>query len=216
MTRTQSWSASLMDSVYALGAAARECQSAYQAAVIAKRHADLDRIRLIDGKVTRRTPGYTSEQEPHLAALSHVGDVLLKTEFKMKALYEEAARAYAHGANWAVRQVQHEVRPRPAYVELEVAPNGHYLFPSWVPALDLDRYTDAAAVESARKAYEQCLTAIADAAAIDSQAYIADHEAGQFHRALDIAAGLPDAAYAYGVLAESALRFVLSTQSTRE
>ena len=72
--RTQPWTASLQDSVYALGAAARECQAAYRAAVIAKGHVDLDRIRLLDGKVLRRDTGYTGEQEPHLAALSRIGD----------------------------------------------------------------------------------------------------------------------------------------------
>jgi hypothetical protein len=207
MTR-KSWSASLEDSVYALGAAARECQRAYQAAVLAKGHVDLDRIRLLDGNVALRHPTYTGEQEPHLAALSRVGDVQLKAQFQLKALYEDAARAYAHGGNWAIRQVQGGECP--ARVEIRVDADGHYLLDGLMPALDLGRYANATAVESARKTYEMCLDAGAVAESIEAQSYIADHEAGQMHQALDIAAGLPDAAYAYGVLAESALRFAIT------
>ncbi|MET9815284.1 hypothetical protein [Streptomyces sp. NPDC006355] len=212
MTRNKSWSASLEDSVFALGAAARECQRAYQAAVLAKGHVDLDRVRLLDGNVALRAPGYIAEHEPHLAALSRIGDVQVKTQFRLKELYEESARAYAHGANWAVRQVQDGQQP--ARVEVKVDADGRYLIDEWMPALVLDRYAEAAAVESARKAYEWCLTAGATAEVISQQGYIADHEAGQMHQALDIAAGLPDAAYAYGVLAEGALRFAI-TQSPR-
>jgi hypothetical protein len=214
MTRSKSWSASLEDSVFALGAATRECQRAYQAAVLAKAHVDLDRIRLVDGDVALRAPGFTAEHEPHLAALGRIGDVQLKAQFQLAALYEEAARAYAHGANWAVRQVQHGLQP--ARVEVKVDGDGRYLLDEGMPTLALDRYAEAAALESARRTYERYLAAGATAVEISQQAYIADHEAGQMHQALDTAAGVPDAAYAYGVLAEGALRFALNTRSTRE
>ncbi|MEU0459569.1 hypothetical protein ABZ322_43125 [Streptomyces sp. NPDC006129] len=208
----KSWSASLEDSVYALGAAARECQRAYQAAVLAKGHVDLDRVRLLDGSVALRAPGFTSEHEPHLAALSRIGDVQLKTQFELKALYERTARAYAHGANWAIRQVQNGKSP--ACVVISVDGDGHYLIDEMMPALQLGPYTEAAAVEAARGKYEWCRAAAATAEGFGRQTYIADDEASEMHQALDIAAGLPDAAYAYGVLAEAALRFTI-THSTR-
>ena len=213
--RNLPWTSTLTDSVFALGAAARECQSAYQAAVIAKGHVDLDRIRLLDGKVNRRrAASYTTEQEPHLTALSRIGGIQLKAMHQLKRLYEDAARAYAHGTAWAVLQVQSGRQP--AHVELQVDDEGNHLFAEWLPKLDLARYSEANALAAAHHAYERCLDAGAEAAEIDAQAYIADHEAGQMHRALDIAAGLPDAAYTYGVLAESALHFALNNRATPE
>lgn len=213
-TRTQPWHRDLEDSVFALGAAARECQSAYQAAVLAKGHVDLDRIRLLDGKVVHRRPAFTSDQEPHLTALSRIGTALLENEFLLRRLYEDAARAYAHGANWAVQQVL--FGQQPAHVELKIDDTGAYLLAEMQPVLQLDRYAKANALEVARRAYERCLVAGFEAEGIASQEYVADHEATEMHEALDVAAGLPDAAYAYGVLAEGALHFAINTRSTRE
>jgi hypothetical protein len=210
----QPWNASLEDSVYALGAAARECQAAYQATVLAKRNVDLDRIRLLDGKVTHRTPSYTTEQEPHLTALSRIGTALLENEFLLRRLYEEAAQAYAHGATWAAQQVLSGQQP--ARVEFETDGRGAYVFAQFVPVLKLDRYAKTNALEAARRAYERCLVAGFEAEGIASQDYVADHEATEMQQALDVADGLPDAAYAYGVLAESALHFAINTRSSRE
>ncbi|MFJ4322212.1 hypothetical protein ACIP3A_03700 [Streptomyces tricolor] len=206
--RTLPWDDSLTDSVYALGAAARECQTAHQAAVIAKEHVHLDRIKLLDGTVDRRHPGYTTEQEPHLTVLSQIGTIQLNTKHQLQRLYTEAALAYAHGANWAVRQVQSGEQP--AHVAFTVDATGASDFGP-LPELKLDRYAGEAALERARRAYERCLAAGAEAEDIDRQAYIADHEASAMHAALDIAAGLADAAYAYGVQAERALSFALTT-----
>ncbi|MFI5685858.1 hypothetical protein [Streptomyces sp. NPDC051636] len=207
--RTLSWEASLTDSVYALGAAARECQRAYQAAVIATGHVDLDRIKLLDGKVDRRNPGYSSDQEPHLAALSRIGSIQLETQHRLGRLYTGAAQAYAHGANWAVRQVQ--AGEQPTRVRFEVDTEGACDF-GLMPELQLGRYSGAAAVQQARRAYERCLAA--DAEDLGGRSYLEDHEAGAMHAALDVTAGLPDIAYAYGVQAESALHFALNTRST--
>ncbi|MYS44075.1 hypothetical protein GTY23_23150 [Streptomyces sp. SID5998] len=218
MTRTQSWTVSLEDSVSALGVAARECQSAYRASVLAKNSVDLDRLRLLDGKILRRSAtGHTTEQEPHLAAVSRVGSILLQTEFQLAALYEQTARAYAHGTTWAVQQVLagHE----PAHVELQVLADGvHYHLADSLPALPLDRYARTPALETARRDYERCLAARFEAEGIGAQSDIADHEAGAMHEALVIASGIPDAAYAYGVQAEGALHFAITTraQAVRE
>jgi len=207
-TRTQPWFVSLEDSVSALGAAARECQAVYRAAVLAKGSADLDRLRLHDGKVIRRTGSLTADHEPHLAALSRIGSALLDQLFQATNLYDEAARAYAHGANWAIRQVL--AGQQPAHVELEVEPNGvHYVLTEALPLLQLDRYVGTAALETARRTYERCLVAQFEADGIASQSHVADHEASAMHEALDIAAGIPDAAYAYGVQAEAALSYAL-------
>ncbi|MDX5569362.1 hypothetical protein PYK79_47305 [Streptomyces sp. ID05-04B] len=213
--RNKSWDASLADSVFALGAAARECRTAHQAAVIATSHVDLDRLRLLDGKVARRHTGYTGEQEPHLAALSRIGQIQLQTQQSLNRLYEEAARAYAHGANWAVQQVLSGAEP--AAVQLEVTTDGgHYVLEDGMPVLTLDRYAGATALDAARRAYERCIVAGFEAEGIADQDYISDHDAGQMHESLDVAAGLPDAAYAYGVLAEGAVRFAINTRASRE
>jgi hypothetical protein len=212
--RTQPWTASLEDSVYALGAAARECQAAYRAAAIAKVHVDLDRLRLLDGKVLRRNTGYIGEQEPHAEALSRIGNVQLRTELALKRMYEETARAYAHGANWSVQQVLSGQQP--AHVELDTDSEGACVFAEFMPTLELDRYTQAAALEAARRTYERCLVAGFEAEGIADQDYISDHDAGLMHESLDIAAGLPDAAYAYGVQAESAVRYAINTRASRE
>jgi len=213
-TTASSWTTSLEDSVFALGAAARECQSAARAAALTTGHYDLDRLRLLDGKVLNAHPGFTGEQEPHLAALGRIGSIHLKTQHELERLYMEAAEAYAHGANWAVRQVQSGKQP--PHVTLKVDAAGSYVIDGTLPALGLDRFASAKALEAAHRVYERCLVAGWEAEGIARQDYIADHEAGQMHAALDMAGGLPDAAYAYGVLAESALRWALTTSVTRQ
>jgi hypothetical protein len=215
MTKTaRTWTMSLEDSVFALGAAARECQSAARAAAITTGHYDLDRLRLLDGKVLHGHPGFTGEQEPHLAALSRIGTIQLRTMHELERLYAQAAEAYAHGANWAVRQVQ--AGQQPAHVTLKVDSDGAYVIDGSLPALVLDRFSQATAVEAARRTYERCLVAGWEAENLSRQDYVSDHEAGEMHAALDVAVGLPDAAYAYGVLAESALRWVLTMSVTRQ
>ena len=174
----------------------------------------MDRLRLLDGKVLTGHPGFTGEQEPHLAALSRIGNVQLRTQHELERLYAQAAEAYAHGANWAVRQVQ--AGEQPAQAALKVDSDDAYVIDGSLPALDLDRFVQAKAVEEARRTYERCLVAGWEAEGIGRQDYIADHEAGEMHAALDVAVGLPDAAYAYGVLAESALRWALTTSASRQ
>ncbi|MFF6985643.1 hypothetical protein [Streptomyces sp. NPDC010273] len=210
-----SWTRSLEDSVFALGAAARECQTAARAAAIATGHYDLDRLRLVDGKVQRRRPTYTGEQEPHLAALAQIGRIQMHAQHRLTRLYGQTAQAYAHGANWAICAAL--AGQQPAHVVLTVeADDNAYEFSSYMATLDLQGYAQAAQLEAARRAYERCTTAGCDAEEIDSQDYVSDHEASEMHAALDIAAGLPDAAYAYGVLAEGALRWVLTNSVTRQ
>ncbi|MEU5274186.1 hypothetical protein AB0G77_38055 [Streptomyces hygroscopicus] len=54
-----------------------------------------------------------------------------------------------------------------------------------------------------------CEEADVHAAYLDAQPQLSDHEAGELHEAIDAATGVTDAAYAYGQLAESTLRFAL-------
>ncbi|MEV0475505.1 hypothetical protein [Streptomyces prunicolor] len=212
---SQPWTMSLEDSVFALGAAARECQAAARAAAVTTSHYDLDRLRLLDGKVMRRRQAYTGEQEPHLAALSRIGQAQLQTKHQLERLYEETAQAYAHGANWAVRTVK--AGEQPAHVVLKVDHvDDSYEFSASMPTLDLERFSQSVQLQAARRVYERCIVAGYEAEGIDRQAYISDHEAGEMHTALNIAAGLPDAAYAYGVLAEAALRWTLTNSVNRQ
>ncbi|MEU9245825.1 hypothetical protein [Streptomyces sp. NPDC048385] len=215
MTKSaQSWTVSLEDSVFALGAAARECQAAARAAAITTGHYDLGRLRLLDGKVKRCRTAYTGEQEPHLAALSRIGQVQLQTQHQLERLYEEVARAYAHGANWAVLAVR--AGEQPAHVALKVNDvDDSCEFDAYMPTLDF-AFSGSAQLEAARRVYERCIVAGYEAEGIGRQDYIADHEAGEMHAALDVAAGLSDAAYAYGVLAEGALRWTLTNSVNRQ
>ncbi|MER7930524.1 hypothetical protein ABTY96_46700 [Streptomyces sp. NPDC096057] len=210
----QPWTRSLEDSMFALGGAARECQAAARAAALTTGHYDLDRLRLLDGKILRRHPAYTGEQDPHLAALSQIGRIQLHAQHRLERLYEEATRAYAHGGNWAIGAVL--AGERPAYVVLPVTADNAYDLGTYMPTLALERYSQAAQLEAARRAYERCITARCEAEEIDGQDYVSDHDAGEMHAALDIAAGLPDAAYAYGLLAESALRWTLTNTVDRQ
>ncbi|MET9099995.1 hypothetical protein [Streptomyces antibioticus] len=208
---TRPWTHTLTDSVYALGAAAREHQAAYRAAVLAQAHVDLDRLRLLNGKVTITSAG-RGEQEPHLAALNRIGDVLSEARDQLERLYTNAAEAYAHGAQWAAREVL--LGKEPAHVELYVGENGLYRVPEYVPVLPVEKFSNGKALEAARRRYERCLVAGYEAEGIGSQEYVSDHDAGVMHEALDIAAGLADAAYAYGVLAEGAVHFAINTRQT--
>ncbi|WP_217545608.1 hypothetical protein [Streptomyces sp. GbtcB6] len=211
---SQPWTMSLEDSVFALGAAARECQAAARAATITTGQYDLDRLRLLDGKVKRRRTAYTGEQEPHLAALSRIGQVQLQTKHQLERVYEEAARAYAHGANWSVLAVR--AGEQPAHVVLTVDDvDDSYDFDAYMPKLDF-AFSGSAQLEAARRAYERCIVAGYEAEGIGRQEYVSDHEAGEMHAALDVAAGLSDAAYAYGVLAEGALRWTLTNSVNRQ
>lgn len=157
MTNPMPWFETLTDSVYALGAAAREAQRAARTAELAREAYDLDRLRPVDGEVRLdgRDPSSVPFR-PHDAALFTIGDALMEQANKLRTLYTQAAEGYAYGTAWAI-----------------------------------------------------CEDAGLFAEYLDERPQLSDHEAGELHEAIDTATGAPDAAYAYGQLAESALHFAL-------
>ncbi|MFE5944247.1 hypothetical protein [Streptomyces sp. NPDC056480] len=211
MTRkTLPWFDSLTDSIFALGAAARETRTAYQAAQAASAHYNLDRIRLLDGEVT--LTGRYSASRPHDQAVVRIADALRNCEHRMENLYNQAALSYAYGTAWAILRVLDGQEP--PRVELGLSAEGHLTVPGELapvpPAIEgLDRWCDNAKFEKARQRWWECDSAGEYASALDDEDYLADHEANEMHQAHAEARGIPDAAYAYATLAESALRYSL-------
>ncbi|ROQ31949.1 hypothetical protein EDD98_0916 [Streptomyces sp. PanSC19] len=212
MSRTPlPWFESLTDSVFALGAAARETRTAHQAAQAAAAQYDLGRIRLLDGAVT--IPGPPSfPVRPHDRAVMGIGKALQECRDRMERLYTEAALGYAYGTAWAILRVLDDQEP--PRVELGLTAEGHLTIPGELapipPTIEgLYRWRDNAKLEQARQRWWECDSAGEYASALDDEDYLADHEAYEMHQAYDEARGLADAAYAYGVLAESALRYAL-------
>ncbi|MFE7411468.1 hypothetical protein [Streptomyces laurentii] len=210
------WFETLTDSAYALGAAAREARTAHQAAQAAAAQYDLDRVRLLDGEIT--VPGLFTPPRPHDRAVMGIGKALQECRDRMERLYADAALSYAYGTAWAIQQVLDGQEP--PRVELGWTPEGHLILPTGLvpvpPEFDgLERWCDHGRFEQARKRWEACDYAKEYADELAGQEYLADHEASEMHQAYGDARGLTDAAYAYGVLAESALRYALLGARTR-
>ncbi|MEV6669944.1 hypothetical protein [Streptomyces sp. NPDC051162] len=212
------WFESLTDSAFALGAAAREAQRAYRSAQLTTDHYDLDRLKSVDGELVIAGRSMLSPSfRPHHHALFVIGDTLREQEDKLRALYWQTSIAYAYGTARAILQVLDGQQP--AAVELERTRDG-YAIPQELcpvpPAIEgLARWVGAEKFERARQVLERCDFAGDFADHLHAQDYISDHEAGELHQALDTASGLPDAAYAYGELAESALHFALLEPRTQ-
>ncbi|MFI8398731.1 hypothetical protein ACIGG5_00575 [Streptomyces sp. NPDC085463] len=211
MTRkTLPWFETLTDSVFALGAAARETRTALQAAQAAVAQYDLDRVRLLDGGIT--VPGLFTPTRPHDRAVMGIGKALQECRDRMERLATDAALSYAYGTAWAILRVLDGQEP--PRVELGLTAEGHLTIPAELAPIPptiagLDRWCDNAKFEKARQQWWECDSAGEYASALAEQEYLADHEASEMHQALDVAQGEADAAYAYGVLAESALHFAL-------
>lgn len=219
--KTAPWFEHLTDSVRALGHAALEWQLAAQAAVVDHARADHPGLDYHEGRVTGVPPADTvgwqakfHNPRPHQVAQRGLEKHYRDAMYATRHAYEEAARLYASGAAWAVRQVQEGLEPR--LVEFAMAPGTDTLL-ALVPgservgtdALTAARYSDARKVEAAYKLLDDCLYAGQLAEDIGSQDYVADHEASRMHDAWTVAEGTADAAYAYGVALERALQFVL-------
>ncbi|MFD8301495.1 hypothetical protein ACFV29_03915 [Streptomyces sp. NPDC059690] len=213
MKTTPVWFDSLTDSVYALGAAAREAQRAARAAELERDAYSPDRIRLLDAEVhvDGRAPGSVPFR-PHDAAVFTIGDTIGKAVRVLRGLYVNTALAYGYGTAWAILRVLDGQQP--AAVSLRRSADGHCMLPPdlcpVLPAMPaLQRWNDYVRFEQARLRLVECDSAGCHAEFLDCQAELSDHEAAELHAALDVAAGEADAAYAYGVLAESALHFAL-------
>jgi hypothetical protein len=203
---TVAWFHSLADSVFGLGAAAREYRTANQTARIAAWNADPFRLLSIDG--TLNVPG-AHFIRPHDDALSRLEEIYQQMESRARELYENTALAYAYGAAGALQAVLKGESPQ--YVELHRG-DGRYVIPdSLLPDLReaLGEWSGNQRLAVLREGVSarEC----ADAVANDLASYerLADDEAAEMANASEFATGLADCAYAYGEKAESALHFLL-------
>lgn len=212
MTTVRMWFESLTDSVFALGAAARETQRAARTAELEHTAYDPDRIRLLDAAVHIDNAPSSVPFRPHDAAVFTIGDTLSKTVRVLRELYLNTALAYGYGTAWAIGQVLDGQQPHA--VKLGRTGDGHYKLPADLcpvpPAMPaLEQWSGYRKFEQARARLLDIEDAGNVAEYLDQQPYLSDRDATDLHAALDIVAGHADAAYAYGVLAESALHFVL-------
>lgn len=215
------WFEHLTDSVRGLGEAAREWQLAHQAASLAHAHMNIGRTVLHEGKITGQPEhsdrGWLSKpftRTPHSTAVSALQRHYLDALHYAQNEYEHTALLFASGAAWAIRTVHASKQPeRVVFTAEDVALGKRALVPgSFDARLDAfkeARYSKTRQLETAYKRLGDCLWARQAAEDIGGQEYVADHEASQMHEYWGIAEGLADAAYAYGLLAEQALSFVL-------
>ncbi|WP_329177092.1 hypothetical protein [Streptomyces sp. NBC_01477] len=181
------WHLSLTDSVYALGAAARELRAAHQHAQLTARTTDPARIVPVPGHVT--TAG-AEPVRPHDEALWQLSDLYMVLEHHTAELYENAALGYAHGTAAAVQAVLRNDHPR--HVDLPRDRNGMYVLdPADLPDLSQSLTTAAGA---------------RDLADLRARLLACAQE--------DDPAALANTAYAYGECAERALRHLIRHAET--
>ncbi|MGW2585310.1 hypothetical protein ACWCYZ_29010 [Streptomyces virginiae] len=214
MTRTtMPWFETLTDSVTALGAAALEAHRAWQGAQVTTHHYDYLRLRPLEGTVTDTgrhhgaPPLYPFDNTVAVLATFHMAH-----EQSLRKVFTTAALSYGYGAAWAIQQVIDGHQPTAVELTMRgpgcfVIPDGLAPVPPAMPALD--RWSGAKRFEQARRRMETADTANEYAADLADEDYLADHEASAMHDAETAAAELPDAAFAYGQLAESGLRYAL-------
>ncbi|WP_406508423.1 hypothetical protein [Streptomyces sp. NBC_00212] len=212
MKTSPAWFESLSDSVYALGAAAREAQHASRTAEVARDSYDLNRLRPVDGRVQVDDRPDTMPFLPHDQALFAIGDIFSEQADRLRSLYVHAAIGYAYGSIWAILRVldgQH-----PDAVQLGRTSEGFYLIPgglhrdpSTMTGLKHWNHYPQFIAAHARMLLSESAGMHADC--LSDQPHLTDREASELHQALDSAASLPEATYAFGVLAESALHFAL-------
>lgn len=208
--KTQHWTESLFDSVYALYETAVEYQTAHRAAQVAEQMVGMDRRQLHPGRIACEgrvnAYGRTLTREPHANAIFDLGRVYRQAERQMLGKYEGAALLYASGAAWAIRSVQRD--DTPPVVAFQTDEDGD-IVPNLMDIPGLDTYAGGPALDAAYAALVRCAGASEHVEDLAGREYVSDHEAGEMSRAGEIADGLADAALAYGLLAQRALNYVL-------
>lgn len=208
------WFEHLTDSVRALGEAAREWQLADQTARLLEAGVELERRTLHEGKILVHGPaarGWDAQPRktgPHEHAVFDLQKIYMEHRFLTRRRYEHAAMLFASGAARAIAQVQAGEQPERVTFALDADRTpvvGGYAIG------DLGNYVNAKKISTA---YAQVLRMDQAAEYAEEIAGREDHEvterdANDMFEAGAFAEGLPEAAYAYGRLAEGALAFVL-------
>ncbi|MEV5688603.1 hypothetical protein AB0L68_36405 [Streptomyces sp. NPDC052164] len=216
--KTAHWTESLVDSVYGLYEAANEYRTAHRAAQL--QAATVDRIRrmtyegriALEGRPT--VSGRTFTRAPHGQALSVLSRLYGTVEAETQGRYEEAALLYASGAAWAVRAVLEGKEP-PAvafWTDDHGDPAPHSLE---IPGLQT--WADGPGLDAAYDALVRCTRAAEYTEELGDREPLNDHESAEIHRANTEAAGIADAAFAYGLLGQRAVSYALiGARRTRE
>ncbi|MFG2699563.1 hypothetical protein [Streptomyces sp. NPDC048386] len=206
------WYEHLTDSVRALGDAAREWQIADQKAAVLEADVELLRRNLNEGKILVHGPqdsGWDAkprQRGPHEHAVFDLQKIYMDHRHLTRRWYEHAASMFAAGAAWAVARVRAGEQPDACLFPLD---EDHRPVPGSCRIEDLGPYAGARDLAAA---YERLISMEASAEFGEELAgrdYVSDHEAGEMFDAWEHARGLAGAAYAYGLLAERALQFVL-------
>ncbi|MFC8658066.1 hypothetical protein ACFUCT_23140 [Streptomyces parvus] len=208
--KTQHWTESLFDSVYALYETAREYQIAHRATQFLAAQAAFERHQPHDGRITleRHSAGGNRpvEKEPHSDALLDLDRIHGEAAFEMHRRYEESSLLFASGAAWAVRSVQLGHTPPVVSFQTDQCDNPvqHRL-----SITGLTNYAGAELLNTSYELLAHRLAAADRAVCLAEQGDLPDHEAGEFNEALDTAMGIADTAFSYGLLAQKAVNFVL-------
>lgn len=207
--KSQHWTESLFDSVYALYETAREYQLAHRAAQVAVETVNIDRRKAHEGRVTleARTTVYNNPltHEVHADGLFGLRRLYGDLESEIGRRYEEASLLFASGAAWAIRTVLDGGTP--AHVSFQTGASSYVPRGMQIPGLDT--YSGGPGLDAAYEAVLRCMHAAEYGEDLAGRDYVSDHEAGEMFRAGEVAMGLADAAFAYGLLAQRAVNFVL-------
>ncbi|MEW2570465.1 hypothetical protein [Streptomyces sp. NPDC047070] len=208
------WFEHLVDSVRALGEAAREWQLADQQARLLEAGVQFERRSLHEGRILVHGPatrGYDSKprtREWHAHAVMDLQKIYMEHRFLTRRRYEHAAMLFASGAARAIAQVRAGEQPVRVLFTLDA---------DRMPVVggykvgDLGNYSGQKALAAAyeRVASMDYAAEVAEEIAGREDHEVSERDAGEMFEAGAFAEGLPDAAYEYGRLAEGALRFVL-------
>lgn len=207
------WHETLTDSVRSLGEAALEFQQAHRAAELAAAGVMPARRQVHPGIVRPNRPSTAARHLrprhiPHGRALTDILHRYCDLRDDLHQAYEEAALLYASGAVWALHAVQ--TGHAPAAVHVAVDEDGA-LAPGPLEVAGVDGY-DHTTREQLAAAYlqlSQCQSARWIAEEFGAQPTVTEAEAAEERQAWGVAAGIADAAYAYGQLVERAAAQVI-------
>ncbi|MDX3540077.1 hypothetical protein PV721_38395 [Streptomyces sp. MB09-01] len=206
---TMPWFETLTDSVAALGTAAQEARAAHHAAQAAGTQFKFDRLRHVVGAIADPCQPSAVTDRPHDRALLAIVASHLAHESRMAELYDDAAAAYAFGAAWALLRVLNGQQP--PLVELSRQADGRTAIPDELfpvpPAFKgLDTWDGRQQFEQAREELDRVGDLWAYVRGLDQPDVPDTFDLGDVNEKL---AAAPNAAFAYGQLAESALAFAL-------
>ncbi|MEU9134640.1 hypothetical protein AB0D33_01495 [Streptomyces sp. NPDC048404] len=215
---TRPWYEDLTDSVTALREAAYEHKVAQRSAKSLRDSVQFERRRIEEGRIhalpmpnARGGSGWASQphsRDPHSNAIFELHGAYSRLLGAVSGAFEHASMLFASGAAWAITQVQKGNTPDRVAFERDPQDTDQ-LVPRSFEIVGLDRYSGAPALAAAYERLADCLYSREVGSDLAGRDYLADHEASDMHDAFAHADGTGAAAYAYGLLAESALRFAL-------